>query len=61
MTDILAAESDNNVKLIILNRMMALMKRHERTLQGAVMDILKTLSTPNVGKKKKKGFFLLLP
>ena len=37
-------ESDNNVKLIVLDRFDALRSRHEHVLDGMVMDILKVLS-----------------
>eukprot|EP01083_Nonionella_stella_P065203 170635_1 len=53
MTEILVSESDNNVKLIILERLSVLKKRHQRALQNAVMDILKTLATPNIDIRRK--------
>eukprot|EP01083_Nonionella_stella_P215805 776366_1 len=53
MTEMLVSESDNNVKLIILERLSVLKKRHQRALQNAVMDILKTLATPNIDIRRK--------
>jgi vesicle coat complex subunit len=49
----LTKEADNNVKLIILERLAALRKRHARVLREQVMDILRALSAPNVDIRKK--------
>lgn len=48
-------ESDNNVKLIVLDRLIAL-KEHpaqERVLQDLVMDILRVLASPDLEVRKK--------
>ena len=37
-------ESDNNVKLIVLDRLEALRQKHEHVLDSLVMDILRVLS-----------------
>ena len=37
-------ESDNNVKLIVLDRLEALRQKHERVIDSLVMDILRVLS-----------------
>jgi coatomer subunit beta len=44
---IINKESDNNVKLIVLERLAAMRKRHAKTLRELVMDILRALNTPN--------------
>ena len=44
---ILNRESDNNVKLIVLERLAHLRKRHTKTMRETVMDILRSLATPN--------------
>jgi len=44
---ILNRESDSNVKLIVLERLSAMRKRHAKTLREVVMDILRALSTPD--------------
>lgn len=46
-------ESDNNVKLIVLDRLIALKDPHERVLQDLVMDILCVLSSPDLEVRKK--------
>ena len=46
-TTLLASESENNIKLVILQRLAALRLRNEKVLQEMVMDILRTLSSPN--------------
>ena len=48
--EIILKESDNNVKLIVLDRLVALKEHpsHERVLQELVMDILRILATPDL-------------
>ena len=48
-------ESDNNVKLIVLDRLMSLrgVAAHEKVLQDLVMDILRVLSSPDLEVRKK--------
>ncbi len=41
-------QSDNNVKLIVLERLNDLKKHHTRVLQEIVMDILRALSSPSI-------------
>lgn len=48
LCQLLSIESDNNVKLIILNRITELRERHEKYLQEMIMDILRVLSSPNI-------------
>ncbi|XP_066265354.1 coatomer subunit beta-like [Branchiostoma lanceolatum] len=53
--ELIVKESDNNVKLIVLDRLIALKDnpQHERVLQDLVMDILRVLSTPDLEVRKK--------
>lgn len=45
---LLNTQSDNNVKLIVLERLAGLKKHHAKVLQEVLMDILRALSSPNV-------------
>ncbi|KAK4881223.1 hypothetical protein RN001_004542 [Aquatica leii] len=53
--DLIIKESDNNVKLIVLDRLIALKEHpaHERVLQDLVMDILRVLATPDLEVRNK--------
>lgn len=53
--ELIVKESDNNVKLIVLDRLIALRDHpaHERVLQDLVMDILRVLATPDLEVRKK--------
>ncbi|GJQ73897.1 hypothetical protein Trydic_g18831 [Trypoxylus dichotomus] len=53
--ELIVKESDNNVKLIVLDRLIALREHpsHERVLQDLVMDILRVLSSPDLEVRKK--------
>ncbi|XP_044257783.1 coatomer subunit beta [Tribolium madens] len=53
--ELIIKESDNNVKLIVLDRLIALKDHptHERVLQDLVMDILRVLSSPDLEVRKK--------
>ena len=43
-------ESDNNVKLIVLDRLVSMRDSpaHERVLQELVMDVLRVLASPDL-------------
>jgi coatomer subunit beta len=45
---ILTTSSDNNVKLIVLDRLVELKKFHMKVVQEILMDILRVLNTPNI-------------
>lgn len=45
---LLNSQSDQNVKLIILERLSDLKQRHTRVVQEVLMDILRALGSPNV-------------
>uniref|UniRef100_A0A0K8S656 Coatomer subunit beta n=1 Tax=Lygus hesperus TaxID=30085 RepID=A0A0K8S656_LYGHE len=53
--DLIIKESDNNVKLIVLDRLVALkdIPTYERVLQDLVMDILRVLASPDMEVRKK--------
>lgn len=53
--ELIIKESDNNVKLIVLDRLIALKEHpsHERILQDLVMDILRVLAAPDLEVRKK--------
>ena len=41
-------ESDNNVKLIVLDRLDALHSKHSHLLDGLIMDVLQALSSADI-------------
>ncbi|XP_045460972.1 coatomer subunit beta [Harmonia axyridis] len=53
--ELIIKESDNNVKLIVLDRLIALREHptHEKVLQDSVMDILRVLASPDLEVRKK--------
>ena len=46
-------ESDNNVKLIVLDRVDQLRRRNEGVLDDLTMEILRVLSSPDIDVRKK--------
>lgn len=46
-------EADNNVKLIVLDRVDQLRKRNQGILDDLTMDILRVLSSPDIDVRKK--------
>lgn len=50
---LLNSQSDNNVKLIVLDRLADLKKHHTKVLQEILMDIMRALSSPNIDICKK--------
>jgi coatomer subunit beta len=47
-TGMLNSQSDNNVKLIVLDRIGELLKYHSKVLQEVLLDLLRALSSPNI-------------
>ena len=47
-TSLLWTQSDNNVKLIVLERLAEVKERHIRVLAEVLMDMLRALTSPNV-------------
>jgi len=50
---LLINHSDNNVKLIVLDKLEEMKALHSEILQEMVMDVLRALSSPNVDIKRK--------
>ena len=46
-------ESDNNVKLIVLDRLETLRAKHEHVLDSLVMDLLRVLGAPDMEVRRK--------
>lgn len=51
--DLVAKESDNNVKLIVLDRLEALRAKHEHVIDPLVMDLLRVLGSPDMEVRRK--------
>ncbi|XP_074644672.1 coatomer subunit beta-like [Tubulanus polymorphus] len=53
--ELIVKESDNNVKLIVLDRLISLKDNpgHEKVMQELVMDILRVLSAPDLEVRRK--------
>lgn len=53
--DLIINESDNNVKLIVLDRLLRLKDNpaNERVLQDLVMDVLRVLAAPDLEVREK--------
>jgi len=51
--NLLNSQNDNNVKMIVLERLEDLKKNHSKILQELLMDILRALSSPNPDICKK--------
>ena len=50
---LLNSSSDNNIKLIVLDRLSELKKHHGKVVQEILMDILRALNSPNIDICKK--------
>ncbi|PKA52889.1 Coatomer subunit beta-1 [Apostasia shenzhenica] len=50
---LLLSQSDNNVKLIVLERLNELKSSHREIMVDMIMDILRALSSPNVDIRRK--------
>merc|ERR1719336_56213 len=50
---LLTEQSDNNVKLIVLDRLQEVQKRHRHVMEGMVMDIFRALTCPSIDVRKK--------
>lgn len=51
--DLCVKEADNNVKLIVLDRLNTLRSKHEHVLDALVMDLLRVLSSNDMEVKRK--------
>lgn len=52
-SQLLLSQSDNNVKLIVLDRLNELKASHREIMVELVMDVLRALSTPNLDIRRK--------
>ncbi|ERN11735.1 hypothetical protein AMTRI_Chr03g45050 [Amborella trichopoda] len=50
---LLLSQSDNNVKLIVLDRLNELKISHREVMMDMIMDVLRALSSPNVDIRRK--------
>lgn len=50
---LLVSQSDNNVKLIVLDRLAELKERHRDVMSELLMDILRALASPNLDVRRK--------
>ena len=50
---LLVSQSDNNVKLIVLDRLEELKKKHKDIMSELLMDMLRALATPNLDVRQK--------
>jgi len=50
---LLQSQSDNNVKLIVLDRLMELKTNHREVMQEMVMDVVRALTSPNLDIRRK--------
>jgi len=50
---LIQSQSDNNVKLIVLDRIMELKTHHREVMQDMIMDVLRALSSPNMDIRRK--------
>ncbi len=53
LIELIVKESDNNVKLIVLDRLDALRTKHEHVIDPLVMDLLRVLSSPDMDVRRK--------
>jgi len=52
-SNLLSTHSDNNVKLIVLDKLSDLQRKHPDVLKTLIMDIVRGLSSPNIDIRKK--------
>ena len=52
-SNLLGTHSDNNVKLIVLDKLSDLQRKHPDVLKTLIMDIVRGLSSPNIDIRKK--------
>ncbi|KAM6498891.1 coatomer protein [Amanita muscaria] len=53
LINLVIKESDNNVKLIVLDRIETLRSRHGQVLDGLIMDVLQVLSSADMEVRRK--------
>eukprot|EP01097_Dermamoeba_algensis_P003079 TRINITY_DN2239_c0_g1_i1.p1 TRINITY_DN2239_c0_g1~~TRINITY_DN2239_c0_g1_i1.p1 ORF type:complete len:947 (-),score=236.04 TRINITY_DN2239_c0_g1_i1:131-2971(-) len=50
---LLCNQSDNNVKMIVLDRLLEIKQKHPKVLQELLMDVLRALASPNMDIRRK--------
>ncbi|KAL1724291.1 adaptin N terminal region-domain-containing protein [Schizophyllum commune] len=60
LVNLIVKESDNNVKLIVLDRLNNLRARHGHVLDGLVMDVLPVLSSSTDIEVRRKAMSIIL-
>ena len=50
---LMVSESDNNIKMVVLDRLAEVRKRFPKVLQDMVMDLLRGLDSPNMDIRRK--------
>ncbi|TRM64190.1 adaptin N terminal region-domain-containing protein [Schizophyllum amplum] len=60
LVNLIVKESDNNVKLIVLDRLNNLRTRHGHVLDGLVMDVLPVLSSSTDIEVRRKAMSIIL-
>ncbi|KZV81160.1 Coatomer, beta subunit [Exidia glandulosa HHB12029] len=53
LVEVMLKESDNNVKMIVLDRLDALRRKHEHVLDALVMDVLRVLQAPDIDVRRR--------
>ena len=53
MINLVVKESDNNVKLIVLDRLDTLRARHGHLFDSLIMDVLQVLSSADIEVRRK--------
>ncbi|KAH7886317.1 adaptin N terminal region-domain-containing protein [Phlebopus sp. FC_14] len=53
LVNLVVKESDNNVKLIVLDRLDTLRSKHGHVLDGLIMDVLQVLSSADIEVRRK--------
>jgi len=51
--ELLVKESDNNIKMIVLDRLLGIKVKYPKVLQELLMDILRALASPNMDIRQK--------
>lgn len=51
--DLLCNQSDNNLKMIVLDRLLDIKNRHAKVLQEMLLDVMRALASPNMDIRKK--------
>ncbi|KAF8730552.1 hypothetical protein AX14_005483 [Amanita brunnescens Koide BX004] len=59
LINLVVKESDNNVKLIVLDRIEVLRSKHGQVLDGLIMDVLQVLSSADMEVRRKATSIIL--